>query len=201
MVSTHKTENNLIMENIMQTNTIITDGFYNNPDSVREFALSQDFNVTGNYPGSRTKSFLDQETKAAIQSIVAEAGGNVTNWYNQDGFTGSFQLTYASDRSWIHSDHVTMWAGVLYLTPDAPLSGGTGTFKHRATGAMTGAEMGDHLHEPQDMTKWEIVDRMANIYNRLVMYRGDTFHSSLDYFGSQVDDGRLFQLFFFDTEY
>jgi hypothetical protein len=185
----------------MQTSVLITENFYSDPDRVREFALSQDFNVTGNYPGSRTVSFLDQGTKDAIQSVVWNAGGQVTNWYNEDGYTGSFQLTYASDRSWIHSDHTSMWAGVLYLTPNAPLSGGTATFRHKATGAMTGYQMGDRPYESQDMTKWDMVDRMANVYNRLVMYRGDTFHTSLDYFGSTPQDGRLFQLFFFDTEY
>jgi hypothetical protein len=68
---------------------------------------------------------------------------------------------------------------------------------------MTGKEM-DALGakgEPQDMTKWDMVDRLGNLYNRLVLYRGDTYHTSLDYFGSNAIDARLFQLFFFDTEY
>ena len=50
------------------------------------------------------------------------------------------------------------------------------------------------------MTKWELVDRIGNKYNRLIMYRGDHFHMSLDYFGQDLYDGRLFQTFFFDTE-
>jgi hypothetical protein len=41
---------------------------------------------------------------------------------------------------------------------------------------------------------------VANRYNRLVMYRGDLFHMSNDYFGSTSQDGRLFQLFFFNTK-
>jgi hypothetical protein len=43
--------------------------------------------------------------------------------------------------------------------------------------------------------------KVGNIYNRLVLYRGDMFHSSLDYFGKDLKDGRLFQTFFFNTEY
>ena len=61
--------------------------------------------------------------------------------------------------------------------------------------------MGDRSYDAQDMTKWYLYDIMANKYNRLVLYRGDLFHSSLDYFGSNLHDGRLFQLFFFDTVY
>ena len=35
--------------------TIVED-FYADPDSVRDYALSQNFNVSGNYPGLRTAS-------------------------------------------------------------------------------------------------------------------------------------------------
>ena len=45
----------------MRTNLIITDNFYGDPDSVRKFALTQSFDVKGNYPGSRTKSFLTSD--------------------------------------------------------------------------------------------------------------------------------------------
>ena len=41
----------------MRTNVIITDNFYSDPDRVRQFALSQEFKVRGNFPGSRTQSF------------------------------------------------------------------------------------------------------------------------------------------------
>jgi hypothetical protein len=45
-----------------------------------------------------------------------------------------------------------------------------------------------------------MVDRIGNIYNRLILYRGDLFHVSLDYFGRNIADGRLFQTFFLNTE-
>lgn len=185
----------------MRTNVIITDNFYGDPDSVRKFALSQIFDVKGNYPGARTRSFLNAELKEAIQTVVWNGGGEVTNWFEKDGYTGSFQLTTASDRSWIHSDHFNKWAGVLYLTPDAPASSGTGLFMYKKNNATTSVEMGTEPYDAQDMTKWHKYDIIANRYNRLVLYRGDLFHSSLDYFGSTSEDGRLFQLFFFDTVY
>ena len=55
-------------------------------------------------------------------------------------------------------------------------------------------------HEMQDVTKWDLVDRIGNVYNRLIMYRADNYHVSLDYFGRDMYDGRLFQVFFFNTE-
>jgi hypothetical protein len=94
------------------------------------------------------------------------------------------------------------------LTPEAPLSSGTGLFKHKATGRsrydyktekMEDAQ--EAWDECQDMTKWEMVDRVGNVFNRLILYRADNFHVSLDYFGKDLYDSRLFQVFFFNTEY
>ena len=45
---------------------MIIDNFYTDPDNVRNFALAQPFNVTGNYPGARTKPFLPDDVKSCI---------------------------------------------------------------------------------------------------------------------------------------
>ena len=37
--------------------------FYTNPDEVRVFAISQEFGESGNYPGRRTKPFLNDSIK------------------------------------------------------------------------------------------------------------------------------------------
>ena len=186
----------------MNANLVIIDDFYNNVDEVRSFALSQVFHVVGNFPGSRTKSFLNESTKHIISRILHPIAGNVTDWGESDGLSGSFQLTNSNDRSWIHADPFNTWAGVLYLTPDAPTSGGTGLFRRKSTGKtiqQTGEVLADG--ESQDMTKWELVNSVGNIYNRLVMYRGDHWHTSLDYFGTNLQDSRLTQVFFITTEY
>ena len=183
----------------MRTNVIIVDDFYSNPNSVREFALQQEFKVQGNFPGLRTASFLNESIKESIQTIVWNAGGEVTEWNARDGLSGSFELATAANRSWIHTDHYNTWAGVCYMTPDAPVSGGTGLFMYKNTGARMAHEL--ESYESQDMTKWEMVDRIGNRYNRLVLYRSDLFHTSLDYFGHDLQTGRLFQLFFFTTQF
>ena len=144
-----------------------------------------------------------------MRDILYPFAGEIT-WWGGD-YTGSFQYTTAADRSWIHADSTTDWAAVCYLTPDAPVSSGTGIFKHKKTGWMNydykeakqnpeydkNAPSGDDM---QDYTKWEMVDRVGNIFNRLIMYRADNYHVSLDYFGKDINDGRLFQVFFFNTE-
>lgn len=184
----------------VRTNLIIIDDFYSNPDDVRAFALQQEFSVKKNFPGKRTVSLLNESTKEGLRKIIQPFGGNILDWYEEEGGTGSFQYTTALDRSWMHVDNYNTWAGVCYLTPNAPLSGGTGLFKHKEKNTMY--DMRKSLDgETQDMTKWEMVDRIGNVYNRLVLYRGDIYHTSLDYFGSNLQDGRLFQVFFLNTEY
>ena len=191
----------------MRFNSLTIDNFYSNPMDVREFALRQEFKVRGNYPGQRTESFLSDTTKKTLRDILHPFAGEITDWGGE--YTGSFQYTTASDRSWIHADSTTDWAAVCYLTPDAPLTAGTGIFKHKETGwsnfdyrnndpeYLRQAPPG---HDSQDYTKWEMVDRIGNVFNRLIMYRADNYHVSLDYFGKDMYDGRLFQVFFFNTE-
>ena len=59
-----------------------------------------------------------------------------------------------------------------------------------------------HIYpDSRDFSKWDMTGMVGNVYNRLVMYRGDLFHSSLDYFGTNKNNGRLFQTFFFNTEF
>ena len=192
----------------MRFNSLTIDDFYADPMQVREFALKQEFKVRGNYPGQRTESFLTDSIKQKLRDILYPFAGEITNWGGE--YTGSFQYTTAADRSWIHADSTTDWAAVCYLTPDAPVTAGTGIFRHKETGWMNfdykrqndpeymkQAPPGD---ECQDYTKWEMVDRVGNVFNRLIMYRADNYNVSLDYFGKDLNDGRLFQVFFFNTE-
>lgn len=195
----------------MKTNLIIVDDFYGiDPMVPRNFALSQEFSEYGNYPGQRTRSFHYDDLKRSIQDIIWSAGGRITQ-FEELQYCAAFQYTTKNDQSWIHADQTTMWAGVCYLTPDAPLSSGTGLFKHKETGLYGAAydengnydkEVMDKIYkDSRDMSKWDMVDMVSNKFNRLVLYRGDLFHTSLDYFGTDKNNGRLFQTFFFNTEY
>ena len=179
----------------MNVHLIIVDDFYQDPDSVRNYALSQEFSVKGNFPGARTVPYLPDDVQLAISHHMQFAGG-VTDWLVESGYSGAFQLATAGDRTWIHADHYNMWAAVCYLTPNAPHTGGTGFFRHRDTGEFMRSSQD---HQAQDYTKWDLFDVVGNRYNRLVIYRADLFHASLDYFGSTPEDGRLFQTFFFNT--
>lgn len=192
-------------------NLIIIDNFYENPEEVRNFALLQMFEESKNdYPGKRTIPFLSEELKNKIQLIVEPFGGKIIKFSNGNGNgNGCFQYATTYDRTWIHHDAVEIgvlnWGGVIYLSQDAPLSSGTGFYKF-IDGTMNSEEEnilnGDSYTNiySQDHTKWELVDKVGNIFNRLVLFNSSRFHASLDYFGTNKNDGRLFQVFFFTTK-
>lgn len=83
------------------------------------------------------------------------------------------------------------WAGIVYLSPEAPIGGGLKTWRNRQPG-----------HDFDWMTpgeNWELLDDIGNLYNRLVLARGDVPHSGSEGWGRDVETGRLFQTFFFKT--
>ena len=192
---------------------IIIENFYNNPIETRNYILTQDFTVRGNYPGQRTKSYATQNLKDIIQEYILPFGGKITefpmpdesNMNNNDIYNGAFQYTTSRDKSWVHIDGFNNWAGVLYMTPNAPLSSGTAFYKfHDGTTCEKDQKIMDNKTETdissQDLTKWNQVDKVGNVFNRLILFDSKRFHMSMDYFGDSKENGRLFQVFFFSTE-
>ena len=192
---------------------IIIDNFYNNAIDTRNYILTQEFTVRGNYPGQRTISYANKYLQAIIQKYVEPFGGKITEFPmpKEDGsdaskiYNGSFQYTTSRDRSWIHIDGFNNWAGVIYLTPDAPLRSGTAFYKlYDGTTCKKDMEILDNKKDidicSQDLTKWAEVDKVGNVFNRLILFNSNRFHMSMDYFGDTKENGRLFQVFFFSTE-
>ena len=186
-----------------QLNVLVIDNFYKNPLEVREFALQQEFKVTGNYPGIRTKSFATNELKEIINRYIEPCSGKITEFPMEDTFNGSFQYTTSRERSWIHTDPYNTWGAVLFLTPDAPITAGTAFYRLKGSNAqgyedLTKKDQMDSFS--QDLTKWEVVDTVGNVFNRLVLFNSKRYHMSMDYFGTDRLNSRLFQVFFFSTE-
>ncbi len=192
---------------------IVIDNFYSNPIETRNFMLTQDFSVKGNYPGQRTISFANEHLKEAIQKYVEPFAGKITEFPmpkadNSDAaeiYNGAFQYTTSRDRSWVHVDAWNKWAGVLFLTPDAPLSAGTAFYRfHDGTTCEADNKLLNNKTDTdaasQDLTKWDLVDRAGNVFNRLILFNSHRYHMSMDYFGDCKENGRLFQVFFFSTE-
>ena len=192
---------------------IVVDNFYNNVSDVRKYILTQEFSVKGNYPGQRTISYATEDLKNIIQKYVEPFAGKITDFPIPKAdlsdattiYNGAFQYTVASDRSQIHADKRNNWAGIIFLTPDAPVSAGTafyrfydGTMSQEDSNLLRNQETIDRF--TQDLTKWDLVDRVGNVFNRLILFDARNYHMDLDYFGDTKENGRLFQIFFFSTE-
>jgi len=185
---------------------LVIDDFYQDPMAVREWVLQQDFPIQGNYPGKRTAPFALDALKDKIESYVEPFAGKITQWSNSENHfnaNGTFQFTLESEVSWMHTDNdVTDWAGVLYLTPDAPVSGGTGLFRFQdgTRFALESEDLTPHNQNAGNFHAWEQVDNIGNVFNRLILFNAQHWHRSLEYFGDSKENGRLFQTFFFSTE-
>ena len=200
---------------------IIVDDFLDNPDEIRRFALRQQFQENKEYhKGERTKErFLWPGVKERFEQLL----GKRINLWEHHGFNGVFQWCKAGDQIVFHSDQ-QRYAGVIYLTPEAPPEAGTTLYRSKeckgrtveesmklmaycpasASGTVQldwqQVEMQMYKGKLLDPTAWEVVDVFGNVYNRLVIWNAHLVHAASCYFGETKENARLFQMFFFDTE-
>jgi hypothetical protein len=195
---------------------MVVDDFFEDPDSIRNYALSLDYaKPDDNYPGVRTE-LLDTLNDTLFKSLslrlfsllydfkVHRAGGHVQ---------ACFQLiTEEYEEGWVHSDLSTDdWciAGVVYLTPNAPLSGGTSLYKlttathpeqskHKNVFYSNAAIDIDTYRKARDTFNdhYEKTMQISNVYNRLVMYNTNQLHRGDIFFGNNKENGRLTLVFF-----
>ena len=181
---------------------IVIDNVYSDPDSVRNFALSQNFNYhPQNHKGKRTdNTFLFNGLKEFFESKL---GCKIKNW-DYYGTNGCFQYCIAGEQLVYHKD-TQEYAGVLFLTPEAPPQTGTTFYRSKYTKKMKLSDNdSDHSivfkNGFYDSTEFEVVDVVGNVYNRIVLFDARMIHSASCYFGTNIENGRLFQLFFFDLD-
>ena len=178
---------------------IVIDNFYSEPDKVRNFALKQEFFPDlKRHKGKRSATFRFEGLKERFEGLL---GRNIYNW-EKYGTNGCFQYCIAEDLPVYHYDS-QKYAGVLFLTPDAPINSGTQFFRSRHTKKMK-VPSEDHStvfrNGFYDSTEFESVDTVGNVYNRLVLFDAQLIHAAPVYFGNSKENGRLFQLFFFDLD-
>lgn len=106
------------------------------------------------------------------QQIGAGVHNHVTDGWNEVGRTG--------------------WAGLIYMSPDAPLSSGLRLWRNRDP------ERNFDWMTPRE--DWEMVDAFGNVFNRLILCRGDLPHSGANGWSDLMETGRLYQTFFFKVK-
>jgi hypothetical protein len=115
----------------------------------------------------------------------------IPSW-DKEPINGRFQICTAEDPIVFHSD-TQRYAATIFLTPDAPPEAGLSIVRNREGAPPQPSNF-------FDSTQWQTVDRVGNVYNRLVLWESQRTHAPSSYFGHTIENGRLFWVFFFDAE-
>lgn len=212
----------------VEMNLGVFDGFVEDFAAHRRDALARRYHAVAyaeqNFPGVQT----DGQHCDALMQRIATLMGRTIKWNSPDNGACRLSYADSSARADIHIDQPATestrhHAGVLYLNEPAQCRGGTSFWRHQATGwscrptlaALKAQGFGSSADFQRRCLKttqklpfealkagragWELLFEVPMRANRLVLYRSDFFHSISDVFGSTPEDGRLVQLFFFET--
>lgn len=195
----------------------VLENFYENPDAVRTFALSQKYqyrhqlkNAKYVFPGCRTKdlSIINKSLFESVNKKIISLFHNAEHDYMRWEISSSFQSVSAEYGSGvIHTDDNTVFAAVLYLTPDAPLSSGTSLFKPNRSFDEEKYQWslkendrrfdeGKLIMDTSYHNMFDEIVRVNNVYNTLILYEGRHYHAANEFFGKTLKDSRLAQVFF-----
>ena len=199
---------------------IIFDNFFDDPDPVRQLALSCQFNKDGGHtsvPGRRSDhlKYIDFNIYNSFQNRLLDI------IFGQGEYSVTLDVRFALvpehyEEGWVHTDSsnehdpVTM-AGLVYLTPNAPLNAGTSIYKQKDNitpidyGSLKHDFYADKLQVSMDEYRtardthnsWfdKTVD-VSNIYNRMIVYNSRQLHRENKFFGTTKENTRLTLLFF-----
>ena len=185
----------------MKTDIIVIDNFYDNPDDIRHAAITNfKFHESSNYKGFRAvESFRTEEAHRKLSVLLGFEPKYV-------GASWEFHYTLAGTPEVYHTDgSISKWGAIWYGVPNAPLESGTAFYKSKINGFRNMETDSDLFMEAHnvpppycfiDPTRWHIIDIVGNIYNRLVLFRGNLVHSMQKPFGYSKETGRLTQLWF-----
>ena len=192
----------------------IVDDFFEDPDAIRAQALSLEFNCECNAPGSRVicpENIAKIVTKKIFALLI-----DMNKHIVEGQLDLYFQLTKKDfECGWVHSDvGENYFAGVIYLTPNAPLSAGTVMYKpvdnnldFSLYNSLQSVKKDVYVGKTNDLEEFKKAREknnslfyktieVSNVYNRLVMYPVNEFHSENKLFGTTKDDARLTLVFF-----
>ena len=184
---------------------VVVDNFLENPDEVRQIALdipSDEYEKRGSV-GVRSKPYPNGNVYRPIFEELLGIKTIDEEWGGAGGTHGCYQWSPAETGQVVHCD-ATDWAGIIFLTPNAPPRTGTWLMKHKETGKVHREEGLDDVFignsKQWDIHPFEKIDDIGNVYNRLILWNGRHLHTAGSYFGESIDNSRLYQVFFFNEK-
>ncbi len=196
------------------------DNFYEDPDSIRKFALSLDYNKEdGNYPGYRTKELhsVNQEfSQWCINKIISLFFSGRYKWHGWTMFQKIYPFhedpNHPLNQGEIHFDDGNVIAGLIYLNPNPRLDSGTSFYQLKEeykdfsfsdlTAAKSKCYKDGNCEEfekeiQENNSKFEKTLEVKNVYNRLIFFGANSYHSQTNLY-MRKDDFRFTQVFFID---
>ena len=204
----------------MNFQTIVHDGFFNNPDKVREWGLTLDYQHSdGTYPGVRTRCtrFIHKKFYEATASKLISLWGvyDRKDWDIQLQFQKIKRFSDNPDMNvgWIHQDTGAEAAAVIYLDPDSDLDHGTSHYRVNSKYSPRddypyGKEIYDKVLGPEQSrdqedlrlyfesmqyhnSRFDRILEVKNVYNRVIAYDGAQWHGQTNFHMDNDDDFRL----------
>jgi hypothetical protein len=200
---------------------LCVDDFYENPDEIREFAISQDFDNTKDHcPGSRTKPLNELNNNLfdsfcnRLFSLYFDYRYCNIEWFVYTCFQKidpfDDDINSPLNRGWVHSDKNYIGAGVIYLNKFSLPDSGTSFYKLKPNikkefnykirdsfyENRNECDVNEYLnYHEENENSFDKTLTVGNVYNRMIFYDSNYFHRENN-FVSGFDEPRLTQVFF-----
>jgi hypothetical protein len=206
------TVNAEVLESMLQpgysinTEAVIVEGFYDNPDKVRTYALRQEYIERNNIRRS-VKVFQPHWVQSKLELFL---GKKIKNFTPDSGI---FQFQTSSDIiRYTYKDN--SYTGVVFLHDTPPEHSGISFYKSKKTNLRGAATQRDALIQNStmqelnilsfdnnifDKTKLELIDQVENVYNRLLIFNTKNVHGFTANYGKDKTNSRLIHTFSFNT--
>ena len=192
---------------------LVKDNFYADPQLVLSVARNTDYHEPPHATGFRSREIYHEPgVKTKLEKML---GIKINRWdtdpADENGvFYQAFSEGKRREVPGVHSDEPYNDITVLiYLTPGLPFEYGTSMWMHKQTGLtdpatradarrlkMKFSQLRDQLEkESKKRDRWVEIDRVGNRFNRMIAFPSGALHSATHHFGSDMQNGRIFQTF------
>jgi hypothetical protein len=197
--------------------TIIVDGFFQEPDQVRELALSLTFHkdTENKWPGQRT-TLLHEVAPVLFNLTMRKITGLISDTTTNYNYTSQmmFQTVDKSyERGWVHNDgDISLLTAIVYLTPGITSGSGTSlyvknntvqyndlTFNKEKEESFFTQQSNTNFRDKHNSQYTEVVN-IKGLYNRLFLFESANYHAAQEFFGDSQDQSRLTLVSFIHLE-
>lgn len=196
---------------------LVMDNFFKEPFVVREKALAKPFtNKTGYFPGARS---VHEFRFPELRELCKNASTLLANGGQLKIQSPCFQFLGKGQRkSYIHSDPMAGYAGIVFLGEKNGTYPGTSFFRHKQTGlssfksenkkwiretfpSMAEFKSAEDLLDRDrfNTKKWTKVTTLEARFNRLILFPAELLHQNASAWGTNPRNGRLTYNFWLGT--